>query len=355
MKTFSPMSKWEKEKQKRTVVEYINNKFNTIGGINKYSNGTNGDYFMRNVKDGINFYCKNIYLSKELRKDKHFDNFNFNKVEFADEGLEIKDEINEIVENVDDFIEGETIVYTPPSELPPPPSEWISDDSDTEDEDNVVEEPKSKLTFWEEKQLEEKGINPFTPWTKEWEDVERKLLDNAYKNAKVYTQEQYKEEQKLKKEKSVKKNKYEDTGVVRLSDFFPKFKCQGYDYNTIEQKCEKEYTGLWGDLFHKYDFIKEISEYYEINEKKLKKLMKINNPDFPYIRLTFNKKYTTCKIHYVKKCEELKSDNWKDKTKKYYLNFFETISCPMKENVWYNPDVIPSYMDYNGIYNSHIR
>ncbi len=142
MKTFSPMSKYEKDKQKRMVVEYINDKFNKIGGINKYSNGTNGDYFMRNVKNGINFYCKNIYLSKELRKLKSFGMFNFNKIEFADEGLEIKDEINEIVENVDDFIEGETIVYTPPSQLPPPPSEWL------EDEEKIVEIPEEKQDEW---------------------------------------------------------------------------------------------------------------------------------------------------------------------------------------------------------------
>jgi len=94
---FNKMSKSDKQKYKKQVVEYITTKYN-----NKYSNGTNYElnhYFMRNVKDGINFYSKSDELSKILKMDKKFNEFVFNKKDLWEK--EEDDIIEEILEKDD--------------------------------------------------------------------------------------------------------------------------------------------------------------------------------------------------------------------------------------------------------------
>ena len=76
------MSNEDKNKYKKQVVEYITTKYD-----NKYKNGTNYEfchYFMRNVKNGINFYSSSDELSKILKQDKKFNEFVFNKKELRE-------------------------------------------------------------------------------------------------------------------------------------------------------------------------------------------------------------------------------------------------------------------------------
>lgn len=272
------MSKSDIKLIKSAHTKYITKNFG------KYVNSTvNGHYFMRSVKDGINFYCKNYELSKKIFNDKEcYEGMknDFNKLELLTENGDL-----ELLDTKPVVYKKPT--YTPTSELPPPPSEWL-EESDTEDE---------VIAF----SLEE--------------DNELAL--------------------KVVSEKP-------DNSVPRISQFYWDYTEDALDYKQdIKPYLKKSYCGRIGDYFVDYNFIKKISKYYEINEKKLKKLMKINNPDFKYLRLSWNKKFTTLKIDYIKKTEELKSDKWKDKTKKYFMNYWETISCPLKESVWYNPDYIP--------------
>ena len=91
------MSTADKQKYKNQVVEYITTKYN-----NKYKNGTNTEfchYFMRNVKDGINFYSTSDELSKILKMDKKFKEFVFNKKELREK--ESDDIIEETLEKDD--------------------------------------------------------------------------------------------------------------------------------------------------------------------------------------------------------------------------------------------------------------
>ena len=99
-----PESKKEQSTNvKKFTTNYINEWFEG------YTNNTKGDYFMRNVKNGINFYCNNDELSEKLALDKGFPKHLFNKVvysiplkdsdeETSDEEIE-EEKIEEIEDN----------------------------------------------------------------------------------------------------------------------------------------------------------------------------------------------------------------------------------------------------------------
>ena len=63
---------------KKIIKIYMDDYYNT--NKIKYVNSTKEDYFMRKVKNGINFYCNNEELSNKLALDKGFPRHLFHKV-----------------------------------------------------------------------------------------------------------------------------------------------------------------------------------------------------------------------------------------------------------------------------------
>ena len=103
-----------------------------------------------------------------------------------------------------------------------------------------------------------------------------------------------------------------------------------------------EFLLVYGKKSNKWGFPKGHNEEGETEiETATREFMEETGYTIDINQFSWNKKFTTLKIDYIKKTEELKSDKWKDKTKKYFMNYWETISCPLKESVWYNPDYIP--------------
>jgi hypothetical protein len=171
-----PESKKEQSNNiKKFTTNYINEWFEG------YTNNTKGDYFMRKVKNGINFYCNNDELSEKLSLDKGFPNHLFNKVTYS-------------IPISNDYDEGEI---------------------QEENYIDVVKQPKIQ----EEKIVEipeEKDINPYTPWSKEWEDFESKLCKKALQNAKIIEFSNLDDVLDVLKKKPIKKFK----GQVKVKDFY---------------------------------------------------------------------------------------------------------------------------------------